>query len=69
MGQDVLADGSQIESIYIKVLGNKATHILIIGVALLSVIFMRKLHELKLISYLFMMAIFVFLLLVSAELT
>ena len=49
-------------------MSHKATHIVLIGVGLLSVIFMRKLHELKEISYLFMVAMIVFVLMVLAEL-
>lgn len=49
-------------------MSHRATAILIVGASLLSVIFMRQLHELKWISYFFMFIMFSFLGLLVVEL-
>ncbi len=56
-----------VQPLYAQVLGEKATHVLIIGVLLLSVIFMKKLRELKIISYLFIGATAIFTCLLGVE--
>ena len=56
------------EPLYARILGQRYAHILIIGVALLSLIFMRKLHELKIISWFFIGAILLLIALLATEL-
>jgi len=57
-----------IQPIHARILGEKATHILLVGLGLLTIIFMRKLRELKIVSYMFVVATVVFLVLLSVEL-
>lgn len=57
-----------IQPIHARILGEKATHILLVGLALLTIIFMRKLRELKIVSYMFVVATCVFLVLLTVEL-
>ena len=56
------------EPSWIQILSHRSTSILVVGAALLSIIFMRQLRELKLISYIFMLTMFIFLGLLFAEL-
>ena len=46
---------------WVQILCNRVTPILLVGIALLPVIFMRQLHELKAISYVYLGTMFLFL--------
>ena len=56
------------ESLHAQVLGEKAFHILLIGGILVSVIFMRKLRDFKVVSYLFIIASLLLVTLMGFEL-
>lgn len=49
------------QPVWVQILCNRVTPILLVGIALLPVIFMRQLHELKAISYVFLGTMFLFL--------
>ena len=55
------------ENFWVQLLSNRATSVLIVGAALLSIIFMRQLHELREIAYIFIgvMVLFIGMLLVE----
>ena len=56
------------ESVWTQIVSHRSFWILTVGAVLLSIIFMRQLRELKVISYIFMMIMLLFLGLLSLEL-
>ena len=56
------------ESFWIQVLSHRTAWILLVGVALLLIIFQRKLYELRINTYLFTGTVFFFIILLVGEL-
>lgn len=56
------------EPFYAQILGERYAHILIVGVIMLYVIFKRRLHELKIMSWLFTGSSIILIILFGAEL-
>ncbi len=62
-------DSLKEEPLYAQFLGERYAHILIVGIILLYVIFKRRLHELKFMSWLFTGFSIILLILLGVELS